>query len=187
MPALFRKRNNANAQADEDPIPEDILASIPDVNEEAPPASWQAEPAPADWRPTPMPAPAPAPKAAAPDLARTAAPYPRRGNGVTGQASAPAPTPVPEPVAAYADVEPNVAGLVADVRRQMESVFSRELGKVEDSFTATLRQLEGRLERTSAEADALRRENESLQRLKADYERKVDALRELALSFDKKA
>ena len=81
----------------------------------------------------------------------------------------------------------DVAGLVADMRRQMEQAFNRELDKIEDSFTTTLRQMEGQLNHANTELAELRREKEALQRMKIEYERKAEALRELARSFDHKS
>lgn len=81
----------------------------------------------------------------------------------------------------------DVAGLVADMRKQMEQAFNRELDKIEGSFTSTMRQMEGQLNHANAELADLKREKDALQRMKIEYERKAEALRELARSFDNKA
>lgn len=181
MRSLFRKR-----QTSPDEIPDDLIAAIPDVEARA--GSHEgahghdgrhrepaAAPSPDDWRPVSIPL-GPAPPAAAAEPAVVFAP--------------PAPAPAPNvPPARAASLrrppEADVVALVAEVRRQMEAVFSRELAKVEDTFTATLRQMEGHLEKAHAEADGLRREKDDLLRVKAEYDRKAEALKELARSFDR--
>lgn len=159
MRSLFRKRQSA-ATADET-IPDDLLANIPDVGSKDPPATSVAfvEVTDADEAAIPLPAswkPAEAPRPAG-----------RKRGGDAPPAG------------------PDVAAMVQDVRRQMESVFSRELGKVEDSLSATLHDLQARLERANAEVEGLRRENESLLRMKLEYDRKAEALKELAKSFER--
>jgi hypothetical protein len=164
---LFRKRQSAATLPADETIPDDILANIPDVGSKDPPATSvafvQVTDTDADEAAIPLPAswqPAEAP--------RPPAPLPR------GADAAPA-----------GPAGPDVAAMVQDVRRQMESVFSRELGKVEDSFSATVREMQARLERATAEAEGLRRENEALLRMKAEYDRKGEALKQLAKSFEK--
>jgi hypothetical protein len=159
---LFRKRPSAATLPADETIPDDLIAAIPDVGEDPPRASVSFVPvADADEPAIALPvswAPPAEPRPVEPEAAD--APGPRPSG-------------------------PDAAALLQDVRRQMESVFSRELDKVEDSFTATVRDLEARLARAGAEAEGLRRENASLLRMKAEYDRKAEALKELARSFGK--
>lgn len=174
MPPLFRKRQNAATASAEDEIPADLIAAIPEVDakrkdttpyaavtlvEETPELDAEA------WRPPPAPA--------------RHAQNPRRGAPAAAPPATPGFTPAGAPDAA------EMIALVGDVRKQMEQVFARELGKVEETFTGALRQLEARLEKANAELEAARRENEGLHRVKADYDRKAEVLRELARSWEK--
>lgn len=202
MRPVFRKRQSAQ-QVDD--ITDDLIASIPDLepqtsapreagNPFAPLVQAREAPFPAEeWRPVAAPAPAQPPTApvylgpattgnangnAHPNPAPEGKP-PANPPGRAAPRRAPAPAPAPNPL------QSDLVGLVNDVRRQMEAVFSRELSKVEDSFTAALRQMEERLEQANAEAEDLRREKDDLLRVKADYDRKAEALKELARSFDR--
>ena len=198
MPPLFRKRQSAATLPADETIPDDLLAAIPDVGgkaaAETPVPFVDVTPVddddpialPESWNPADILAR----RAMREEAAKPPEP-PRdedKKKGSRDDKKARTDEKKP-PRAEEADMPPlavpDMGALVQDVRRQMESVFSRELGKVEDSFTATLRDLQARLDRATTEADGLRRENESLLRLKAEYDRKAEALRELARSFEK--
>lgn len=146
MPNVFRKRQ---AEEADEPIPEDVLASIPEVGHAAP--GEAAKP---------------------PRVAETG----RKGRKGAAAAQRHAP-------AAQA---PDVAGLVAEVRRQMDTVFERELAKVEDTFAGRMREMEARLAAAQAELEALRGENRQLLGAKADHERKLQAFKELSRSLDER-
>lgn len=153
---MFRKRQAAVA---DDEISDDILASIPDLDEGQP-----------------LDAPMHASSEAAPRAEGYSWENGAGWNGAARGAS-------PSRGVLNADVE--VSTLVAEVRRQMDTVFSRELSKVEDSFGGKLRQMEGLLAQAQAELEDLRGENKSLMGVKADYERKIHALKDLTRSIEK--
>lgn len=146
MPNVFRKRQ---AEEADEPIPEDVLASIPEVRHAAPGEATKP-----------------------PRVAETG----RKGRKGAAAAQRHAP-------AAQA---PDVAGLVAEVRRQMDTVFERELAKVEDTFAGRMREMEARLAAAQAELEALRGENRQLLGAKGDYERKLQAFKELSRSLDER-
>lgn len=148
MPNVFRKRQ---AEEADEPIPEDVLASIPEVGHAAP--GEAAKP---------------------PRVAETG----RKGRKGAAAAQRHA------PAAQAPDVD--VAGLVAEVRRQMDTVFERELAKVEDTFAGRMREMEARLAAAQAELEALRGENRQLLGAKGDYERKLQAFKELSRSLDER-
>lgn len=154
MQQMFRKRQAAVA---DDEIPEDILASIPDLDESGP-------------NEAPVAAPAKAPSYEFGLEARPAWKPTHRDAGMDREVR-------------NADVDVSV--LVAEVRRSMDTVFSRELSKVEDSFGSKLRQMEGLLAQAQAELDSLRGENQNLHVVKADYERKIHALKDLTRTIEK--
>lgn len=77
---------------------------------------------------------------------------------------------------------PALGNALGQMRRQMEDAFARELDRVEGTMAEALRQMEERLQLANDRLTALRIENDELQKAKAGYERKLDALRQLALS-----
>ena len=80
---------------------------------------------------------------------------------------------------------PGAAAIVAQFRRDVEAVFAREVNKVGDALAASHRDLEARLTRALADADALRRENAELRRQNEEYARTAAALKELARTFER--
>ena len=201
MASLFRKRQTAATLPGDDNITDDLLASIPDVggkgtsevtvpfvsveltDDDAPialPESWSAADILARRASREQ---ADKAEAAPPQAEPQAEPRKEKGRAKETRVETPEP-PAPAPAAA-SPAGPDAAALVQDLRRQMETLFTREMGRVEDSFATSLRDLQARLDRASAEAEGLRRENESLLRMKAEYDRKAEALKELARSFER--
>lgn len=86
-----------------------------------------------------------------------------------------------KPARAHAtgSAELDVGGLVAEVRRQMDSVFARELAKVESSLACQMQRVEDDLAAARASLEALRDENRQLAAAKAEAERKLQAIRDL--------
>ncbi|MEA3200167.1 MAG: hypothetical protein QOE90_1595 [Thermoplasmata archaeon] len=92
------------------------------------------------------------------------------GNGARGSA------PAPDWRNADIDVTPLVEGL----RRQNEEFLAKEMARMTEGLNALLRQMQARLNAATAELSQLKGERDQLARMKADYERKFDAIRELS-------
>ncbi len=94
----------------------------------------------------------------------------------------PAGTPPPQQAAPVPRADPADLHAVLDqVRRQMEAAFAKELARVEDSFSWMVKDLENRLDATRRQLEAARVENA---RVKVDYDRKTEAIRELKRTLE---
>lgn len=83
---------------------------------------------------------------------------------------------MPEPPTA-----PSTAPSLAQMRQELESVFTREITQVEQAVAAALRQMEERLVKANDEIAILRLENAELQRARDANAKRLEALRSLAL------
>lgn len=96
-----------------------------------------------------------------------------------GDAAASRPAAPAQPEAARpADID--VTPIVETMRRQNEEFLAKEMARMTEGLNALLRQMQARLTAANAELAQVRTEREQLARLRADYERKFDAIRELA-------
>lgn len=191
---MFKKRKQQASEMDEDAITEDLLNAIPDLDAlddepltldtdltDAQP-EWNAPSADAA---TPAPAPAPAamaaqpatsaPQAAAPPRAQSAIKKAKasRDDAAAWQAQA---SSIPVHVA---PPEREVTQILADVRRQMEAVFVKELDRVESSFASIVSEMEGRLTSAHDQLAQLERQRQELEQAKAGYEQRFAKLKAL--------
>jgi hypothetical protein len=74
-----------------------------------------------------------------------------------------------------------IHGVLEQVRHQMEGAFAKELSRVEDSFSWMVKDLESRVHAAQIQLQAARADHE---RVRAEYERKAEALRELKRSLE---
>ena len=88
---------------------------------------------------------------------------------------------VPTAPGAVAHPSEDLHSVLQQVRAQMESAFARELSRVEDSFGWMVKDLEVRLATAQTQLEAARAENE---RVRADFTRKTEALRELKRTLE---
>lgn len=80
------------------------------------------------------------------------------------------------------DVAPpsvEVHALLGDVRREMESLFTKELDRVEASFDSLVKQMETRLRAATQQVALLEAERAALEQANAAYERKFQALKSI--------
>lgn len=77
--------------------------------------------------------------------------------------------------------EDDVSLVLIEVRRQMEAAFAQQLDRVESTFAGVLKDMEKRINNTNAELAAARQEN---QRVRADHDHKVEALRALKKTLE---
>ena len=92
--------------------------------------------------------------------------------------------PVPErdePPVPLAAPRVDLHAVLSDVRRDVEASFAREMERVEDSFRRLLGEFEGRVEAANREIAMARAEQD---RVRADFERKTEALRELKRALE---
>jgi len=87
----------------------------------------------------------------------------------------------PAPAADWGKVaDIDVTPLVEGMRRQNEEFLAKEMARMTEGLNALLRQMQARVNAANAELAQLKGERDQLARMKADYERKFDAIRELA-------
>lgn len=82
----------------------------------------------------------------------------------------------PEP----AKVELDVTPLMENLRRQNEEFLHREMARMTEGLNAMLRQMQARLTAANAELSQIKTERDALVRIRSEYERKFDAIRDLA-------
>jgi len=79
-----------------------------------------------------------------------------------------------------AKVELDVTPLMENLRRQNEEFLHREMARMTEGLNAMLRQMQARLTAANAELSQIKSERDALVRIRSEYERKFDAIRDLA-------